>query len=185
MQHWSERELLDRLALADNAAARELVGRYERIIVGAAVKHRIRRADLDDLIQSVWLALLAEHRTIRTPEALPGWIRTTAHRLCVRLTRQHRTELCADLAELPLADERPGPEQLAVRADRAHLVRTAFATLPQRCRRLLTLDLSHIGYAEIGGALALAEGSIGPTRRRCLDRLRARLAEHLEDLASP
>lgn len=181
MQHWSDRELLCRLAKGDNTAACELARRYERVIIAAAKRHDLPPADRDDLVQAVWEALLAGHENIRTPDALPGWIRTTAHRLCVHAARRRSRELSVDLAALPIADERPGPEQLTVRAERAHAVRAAFATLPERCRKLLALDDPRSGYRQLAATVALAEGSIGPTRRRCLERLRARLADGLDE----
>lgn len=181
MEPWSDRELLSRLATGDNAAACELARRYERVIIAAANRHGLPHADRDDLVQTVWETLLSGHDTIRTPDALPGWIRTTAHRLCVQAARRRNREFSVDLAALPIADERPGPEQLTVHAERDHAVRAAFAALPERCRKLLVLDEPRPGYRRLAANVALAEGSIGPTRRRCLDRLRARLADCLDE----
>lgn len=179
MRYCSERELLNRLAAADNGAARELTRRYTRTISAIAASHGLPGTERDDLIQAVWEALLRSGDRIREPEALSGWIRTTAHRLSIRQVRGSRRELCADLSVLPIADEYPGPEQLAISAERVRLLGSALARLPERCRRLLELDQNQAPYRHIGAVLALAEGSIGPSRRRCLERLRAGLAERL------
>ena len=56
----------------------------------------------------------------------------------------------------------------------AKLIYTAISSLDERCRVLLTLLFYHPDsppYAEIAGTLGIKEGSIGPTRARCLNKL--------------
>jgi RNA polymerase sigma factor (sigma-70 family) len=69
----------------------------------------------------------------------------------------------------------PLPDEMLVRLEEQHAVRTAVAALDERCRCLLTLLFYRSDpppYAEVARALNMTEGSIGPTRARCLQKLR-------------
>jgi DNA-directed RNA polymerase specialized sigma24 family protein len=59
-------------------------------------------------------------------------------------------------------------------AERNAALRAAFAELPPRCQKLLSMLLSDPphSYVEIHTELGIPVGSIGPQRARCLDRLR-------------
>ena len=65
-------------------------------------------------------------------------------------------------------------EQELLIAERNAALRAACAELPHRCHELLSLLMSDPppGYAYISATLGLRVGSIGPTRARCLERLR-------------
>jgi RNA polymerase sigma factor (sigma-70 family) len=67
------------------------------------------------------------------------------------------------------------PEEVLVRLEEQNAVRVAVEALDDRCRNLLDLLFYRSvspSYEEIARALGLREGSIGPTRARCLERLR-------------
>jgi DNA-directed RNA polymerase specialized sigma24 family protein len=73
-----------------------------------------------------------------------------------------------------------------VRQDHRVLVRRALATLPEQHRRLIGLLASSPppSYQEISAGLGMPTGSIGPTRKRILARLRAELeAAGLHDMS--
>ena len=58
-------------------------------------------------------------------------------------------------------------------AERHAALREAFTRLPPSCQRLIAMLLQDppVPYAEISARLGIPVGSIGPTRRRCLDKL--------------
>jgi RNA polymerase sigma factor (sigma-70 family) len=141
------------------------------------VRYQLSRQDIDDVGQSVWLLLVEQIGKLREPAALPGWLATTTRRECLRVLRAGRRY---DHEGLPPDDQLPPDpsatmiEQEVIVAERNAALRAAFAELPQACRELLSMLMSDPSpaYAEISARLGMAVGSIGPTRARCLERLR-------------
>jgi RNA polymerase sigma factor (sigma-70 family) len=169
--------LVARVGDGDQEAWDELVERYAPLVWSICVRYRLSRQDIDDVGQSVWLLLIEQIGKLREPAALPGWLATTTRRECLRVLRAGRRY---DHEGLPPDDQMaPDPsatmiEQEVIVAERNAALRAAFAELPQPCRELLSLLMSDPApaYAEISARLDMAIGSIGPTRARCLDRLR-------------
>lgn len=144
------------------------------------VWHVARGAGLDhstaeDVVQSVWLALLRHLDRLSEPRALAGWLITTTRREANR-TRQRlaaQTELLPEYAEQVPSTE-PLPETLVLRGERDHKLWKAFTKLSERCQTLLRLTVlaGRAEYREVAAALGMPHGSIGPTRGRCLKSLR-------------
>ena len=170
-------DLVIRARNGDKQAWDTLVERYAPLIWSICRRHRLERADADDVGQSVWL-LLADHLdNLRDPAALPGWLATTTRRECGRVLRAPRGPLAAeyvpDVETLP--DEQAATaEQELLAAERHAALREAFLDLPPGCQRLIALLTADppVPYATISARLGIPVGSIGPTRRRCLDKLR-------------
>ena len=169
--------LVARVGEGDQAAWNELVERYSPLVWSICVHYQLNRQDIDDVAQNVWLLLVEHIGSLREAAALPGWLATTTRHEALRVLRVSRRR---DHADLPPDDQLPpGPadatiEQELIAAERDAALRAAFAELPRRCHELLSLLMSDPppGYAYIGATLGLPVGSIGPTRARCLDRLR-------------
>jgi RNA polymerase sigma factor (sigma-70 family) len=169
--------LVARVGEGDQAAWNELVERYSPLVWSICVHYQLNRQDIDDVAQNVWLLLVEHIGSIREAAALPGWLATTTRHEALRVLRVSRRR---DHADLPPDDLLPpGPadatiEQELIAAERDAALRAAFAELPRRCHELLSLLMSDPppGYAYISATLGLPVGSIGPTRARCLDRLR-------------
>jgi RNA polymerase sigma factor (sigma-70 family) len=169
--------LVARVGEGDQAAWNELVERYSPLVWSICLHYQLNRQDIDDVGQNVWLLLVEHIGSLREAAALPGWLATTTRHEAVRVLRASRRR---DHEGLPPDDQlAPGPadatiEQELIVAERDAALRAAFAELPRRCHELLSLLMSDPppGYAYISATLGLAVGSIGPTRARCLDRLR-------------
>ena len=136
-----------------------------------------------DIVQNVWLALVREIDTIRDPRATLQWTLVTAKRAAWRAVRRSREEAArTDSDEAATewltapADELP--DARAVRDERDRVLWDNVRSLPERCRRLLGLVamVDRPDYAVVSQALGMPVGSIGPTRGRCLAKLRAALA---------
>jgi RNA polymerase sigma factor (sigma-70 family) len=164
---------------AGEATAWELlVDRFEPLVYSIA-----RRAGLDheqsaDVFQRVFATLVEHLGRIEQPTQIGAWLATTARHEAWRVSRRARlipfTSLDAPEVAEPLDDELL-PEDLVLRLEEQHVVRAALASLDERCRRLLTLlfyrtDIAP--YAEIAAIMGMNEGSVGPTRARCLRKLR-------------
>ena len=167
-------------AAGDQRAWDEIVERFAPLVWGICMRHRLSPADADDVGQSVWLGLLEHLQTIREPAALPGWIATTTRRECLRLHDEAQPAArCRWRART--ADDDLGADPTAVPVDEGLLieelraaVRAAFARLAPHCRRLLALLVSDppLPYVRIAEILDVPVGGLGPTRARCLEKLR-------------
>lgn len=170
------------LALLVRAAARgeqrawnELVARFQGLVWATARAHRLSRADAADVAQTVWLRLVENLDRIREPDRLGAWLATTARRESLRYLRLHGRELPSDEAD---AFEAAGGEPLEaalLEDERDGALWRAFARLSERCQALLRLLVSEDepSYEAVGAALDMPVGAIGPTRMRCLEKLRA------------
>ena len=168
--------LVARATNGDQAAWDEIVERYAPLVWAICLRHQLDRQSIDDIGQSVWLLLVENISRLREPAALPGWLATTTRRECLRALRasgRHGMEVPTPFEDQP-PDESVAPEQEIVEAELHAALRAAFAELPAGCRELLSMLISDSapGYASISATLGLPMGSIGPTRARCLARLR-------------
>jgi RNA polymerase sigma factor (sigma-70 family) len=114
---------------------------------------------------------------IREPTALPGWLATAARRECARIVRAARRPHASlyPLDAETIADDRArATDQDLLAAERHAALRQAFASLPPHDQQLIALLAADppVPYAQISARLGIPVGSIGPTRRRCLDRMR-------------
>jgi RNA polymerase sigma factor (sigma-70 family) len=176
-------DLVRRAARGDQRAWQAIVEQYSRLVWSVARGYRLSEAQTADAVQTTWLRLLEHLSEIREPDRLPGWLRTTAQRVCLAMLRDARREAPIESCEETTVDlrwpvaEEAGPEECALRRDHQVLVRRAVATLPQRHQALLGLLVSPtpVSYQEISAGLGMPVGSIGPTRARILARLRLEL----------
>jgi RNA polymerase sigma factor (sigma-70 family) len=163
----------------DRAAWESLVDAYGGLIWAITRNHRLLPGDAADVSQTTWLRLLENIERLTDPGRVGAWLATTARRECLRLSaRRKRTVLVADERELeldPLRVHTPELDDGLLLAERDEALRAAFKTLNPRCQELLRLMLLDPApsYEEISAALDMPVGSIGPTRGRCLDKLKA------------
>ncbi len=170
-------DLVARARSGDRQAWDALVERYAPLIWSICRRHRLGRADADDVGQSVWLRLLDQLDRVREPAALPGWLSTTTRRECLRVLSAaqgpHATIYALDVESLP--DQRAGTaDQELLAAERHAALRAAFTQLPPNGQQLLALLTADppTPYADISAQLGIPVGSIGPTRSRYLDKIR-------------
>jgi RNA polymerase sigma factor (sigma-70 family) len=161
----------------DKRAWDEIVERYAPLVWSICRRYRLSAHDAADVGQTVWLRLVEQLGTVRNPEALAGWLATTTRRECLRVLYAARDRQRSDdpAAAERMADANAGTvDQELLAAERHVALREAFARLPQRCQRLLSLLMEDppLPYAEISARLQMPIGGIGPNRARCLDRLR-------------
>jgi RNA polymerase sigma factor (sigma-70 family) len=174
MQDDSTAPLLENAARGAEWAWRDLVARYSSLIHSVCRQYRIGDADAQDISGAVWLRLVTNLAQIREPEALPGWLRTTTRHECLRLLR-HRSRLVVADAEMFAESADPAPDATVIGAERLLAARKACAQLPRRDRQLLALLFCDPpkSYREISATLGIPVGSIGPSRARCLARVRS------------
>jgi RNA polymerase sigma factor (sigma-70 family) len=152
----------------------ELVDRYTPLLWSICRRYRLGRADAEDVGQSVWMRLVGHLASLRDPAALPGWLATTTQRECGRILRAARNqETSGHPPEIPDTTTGAAESEL-LRAERHAALRQAFTHLPPSCQQLIALLTQDppVPYAEISAKLGIPVGSIGPSRRRCLGKLR-------------
>jgi RNA polymerase sigma factor (sigma-70 family) len=171
-------ELVDAARAGDSTAWDALVERYSGLVAGVARAHRLREADVADVFQTVWLRLVEGLGSLREPRALPGWLATTTRNECVRSIRMEKRTRLTDFADdgdttVAGPDGKDLDDQLLLE-ERREALREALAGLPEHCREVIALLLTDppTPYEEISARLHMPPGSIGPTRGRCLDKLR-------------
>jgi RNA polymerase sigma factor (sigma-70 family) len=170
-------DMVTRAGNGDQQAWDALVERYAPLIWSICRRHRLSDADAEDVGQRVWLNLVDQLGRIREPAALPGWLATTTRRECARILRA-APRPCGegylqDVATVP-DDCAEAVEQELLMAERHAALREALGHLPPYCQQLIALLIEDppLSYAQISARLGIPVGSIGPTRRRCLDKLR-------------
>jgi RNA polymerase sigma factor (sigma-70 family) len=168
--------LVTRAQTGDQQAWNALVERYTSLVWSICRRYELGSTHASDVGQNVWLRLVDQLDRIRDPAALPGWLATTTRRECIRVLRARSSQaavMVLDAETIP--DEHTDlAEQELLIAERHAALREAFTCLPPRCQRLIAMLIEDppAPYAKISAELGIPIGSIGPTRSRCLDKLR-------------
>jgi RNA polymerase sigma factor (sigma-70 family) len=177
---------VDTASLVESAAAGDsqgwdaLVDRYSGLVWAVARGHGLQPADAADVSQTTWLRLAEHLRSIKNPDSVGAWLATTARRESLRVIRGAHRQVPADVNFDLFVDERaPAIDQHMLDAERDRALWQAYELLPQPCRALLRVLMTRPrpSYAEVSAALGMPIGSIGPTRGRCLDKLRRLVGE--------
>lgn len=181
---FSPAELIAACRQQDPLAWNELVTRYERLVYTVPLRYGLTKAEADDVFQSVWLSLLDHLPALEQPERVSAWLVTTAKRASWDKRRGVDYEREAGVAVESLGDvpeeDETTTEEMIIQYERQTAVRQALARLEERCRQLLNALYYAIGkpdYAATARQLNIPVGSIGPTRARCLEKLRREMAE--------
>jgi RNA polymerase sigma factor (sigma-70 family) len=169
--------LLSLAANGDQAAWNLLVERYTNLLWSIARAYRLTPADASDVVQTTWLKLVENLGRITDPDRLPAWLATTARRECLQLLRRTGRErrLSEGDSVSDLSDPGPAVDDALLRLERNSALWRALGALSERCQRLLRVLMASPppAYADVAVALDMPIGSVGPTRGRCLDQLRA------------
>jgi RNA polymerase sigma factor (sigma-70 family) len=154
-----------------------LVDRFSGALWAIAAGHRLNAADAADVFQTTWLRLVEHLDDLNDLERVGAWLATTARRECLRVLRLAQRQILVgdDLPE-PATDASEPIADL-MRAERDAMLREAISRLRAADQALLCMLTAApaLSYREIAASLEMPIGSIGPTRARCLERLRREL----------
>jgi RNA polymerase sigma factor (sigma-70 family) len=173
-------DLLDRVGRGDQDAWDELVAQFAGLVWSVARSYRLGRAATDDVVQTVWLRLAEHCGRIREPDRLAAWLATTTRNESLRVIRQ--SARIAGGLDSQLVDmsepTTPSVDDRVVDLDDRAQVAAAFRQLSADDQMLLRLlcAVPPLDYETIADIIGRPIGSIGPTRARCLGRLRRLLA---------
>jgi RNA polymerase sigma factor (sigma-70 family) len=164
----SHRQLVEACLRGEQSAWTQLVSKYERLIYSVAHTLCPESEDCADVFQRVCLALYQNLDRLRSDQIIPAWLTTVTRRQAYKVIRAKRPYT-------PIAEREPSVEARIDRIREEFDVHLFIERLDQRCQRLIRLlyfDSKEPSYAEIAAELGMPVASVGPTRARCLDKLR-------------
>jgi RNA polymerase sigma factor (sigma-70 family) len=168
--------LVKRAVAGDTRAWEGLIDKYGRLIWSITREFRLAESDAADVFQTTWMRLIEHVDRLDHPDRVGSWLAATARNECLRCLASHKRLVLASedvVLDGPAAHE-PEIDEALLADERAQILREAMTHLPRRWQQLLELLMADppMSYAEISDELGLPVGSIGPTRGRCLARLR-------------
>lgn len=175
-----DRALLDQARRGDSNAWQQILKRYERLVFSIPLNYGLSQADAADIVQITFTALLKQMDTLREDSSLGAWLATVARRHTWRVLQKHHREQIDSAADVNEHVQALGKSAVnpIERWEVLEWINQGMLTLDERCRDLLTalyFDPAEPSYQQIARQLGIAEGSIGPIRARCLQRLKDRL----------
>jgi RNA polymerase sigma-70 factor (ECF subfamily) len=165
---FSEDAALVRAARAgDRAAFGQLYERYGRVVHGVVLAH-VPYAEVDDLVQDVFLIALRRLDTLREPLAFAGWLLAIARNRANDFHRRpHKTEALQDVS----ASSNPSDYEARVALE-------AIQSLPESYRETLTLRLVEgMTGQEIALRTGLTHASVRVNLHRGMKQLREKLGK--------
>jgi RNA polymerase sigma factor (sigma-70 family) len=172
--------LISAARAGDEEALGSIVTELSPLLWQVARAAGLHASDAEDVLQTVWLRLVSHLGGIRDSSALIAWLVITTRREAWHIRAAGRRQLPADqdwFSARP--DQAPGAEDQLIVADQHHALWSAVAQLPPRCQELLRIVafVPRPDYLAVAAQLGMPVGSVGPTRGRCLAKLRALLAD--------
>lgn len=178
----NEADLLRACRDGNPAAWEAVVAKYERLVYSIPLRMGLDRDEAADIFQLTFSALLTSLDAIRDEAKLGGWLATVARRHTWAAIGRSKAEL--SLSDISTDEANLAEDAAVLGAPNAGRIQTwemslwldqGLAKLADKCRDLLTalyLDVTEPSYTDLAKRLNIAVGSIGPTRARCLERLR-------------
>jgi RNA polymerase sigma factor (sigma-70 family) len=171
----------------DRAALDELVALLTPLLWHTVRGQGVDAISAEDVVQTIWMRLLHSTSSIRDPQTVVKWLLTASRREAWRVSKRTRADLVRtaalfgqegeELTAIPAQREQL-PEEVVFRDHRQRRLWDHVQGLPERCRELMRVIAfaDRPDYALIADSLGMPVGSIGPTRGRCLAKLRQLLA---------
>lgn len=183
--HEGDAILIHRCLRRDETAWRELVEKYQRLVYSIPRGYRLSDSVCDDVFQSVFALLYQNLASLHDTRTLAKWLITTTRRECWRIGQANARSSAreSELYASDMANDAPPPEELE-RWEQRIVVQRALSRLGGPCEALLRalfMGQQRPNYAEISARLGIRQGSVGPTRARCLEKLAATLGIERND----
>jgi RNA polymerase sigma factor (sigma-70 family) len=172
--------LFERWRAGESDALDDLVRLLSPMLWQVVRASGLDRTTAEDIVQTTWLTLVRSGESISEPRAVAGWLCTSARREAWRVAKQStRQQPVEDESIARRLPDEPAPENQVVLDDDNARLWACLGRLDTRCQRLLRIVAAEArpDYTAIAAELGMPVGSIGPTRGRCLDKLRRELAQ--------
>jgi len=174
---WDDVDLIGACLDGNEQAWTILIERYSRLIYTIPLRFGLAKPVADEVFQETCLILLEKLDTLHDHQRIASWLVTVTRRACIQRWRRKAVQT-VDLQESSKASD--DIENEVLRVEQHHLVQRALENLEPRCRRLLQwlfFEVPSPSYDDIAEKLNIPKGSIGPTRSRCLDKLRQQIVK--------
>jgi RNA polymerase sigma factor (sigma-70 family) len=165
----SDSELIENCLKGNQEAWETLIRRYSNLIYSVPIRYHFSAQDAADVFQHVCVTLLEKLKTLRNTETLSSWLYITTKRHCWKIAKKQKMEV--ELEEHEGFSTEPKGEDLILQ----HQMKSGLQQLSEKCRELLEALYyadPPLSYDEITGKYGIPFGSIGPTRARCLEKLK-------------
>ena len=190
MQHRTAHQLVEACLEGDQSAWDQLIDDHAQLVYAVARRQGLGESDVEDVFQAVFMNLFRSLSRVRDAESIPKWLITSAKRESWRVARWQRETPMSALGDPesapPRSDSASTDENDIEQFENEHTLRLALSQVGRPCTELLTALFASSGpenYESVAQSLGMPIGSIGPTRSRCLSKLRKRLeALGLEDI---
>jgi RNA polymerase sigma factor (sigma-70 family) len=166
----------------DRGALNDVIRELNPLLWQVARAQGLSYEDAADVVQTAWLELVRHLTGIRSAQALTAWLVTTTRREAWRVRARTQRQVADDAVIDGLVDPQPGPADGVLTDERDQVLWRQFQRLSDRCRSLLRIvaEVDRPDYTVVAQALDMPHGSIGPTRGRCLAKLRQLLQDDPE-----
>jgi RNA polymerase sigma factor (sigma-70 family) len=169
-------DMLLRARAGDQAAIGEIIERCTPMLRALARRYVANPAEVDDVLQDVWLTFVQNLDRIHEPAATRGWlVRVLTHTAWRAQRRAGRAVPTADVGERAAVHDTEDAALRRVWCDELRdRLTPALRALRPADRRLVVLLASdrQPDYRTVSRLVRRPVGSIGPTRQRALERLR-------------
>jgi RNA polymerase sigma factor (sigma-70 family) len=180
-----DRDLIRRCRRGSAGAWQQLLNRYERLVYSIPLSYGLSRDDAADIAQITFTILIQSIDSLSEDSRLGPWLVTVARRHTWRLLDRNRRERASDRLEGVDVAERAvllgkSDADSIEHWELAEWLDTGLSKIGESCRELLLalyFQPERSSYAEVAAHLSMPIGSIGPSRARCLKRLRRVLGE--------
>jgi len=177
-----DRDLIQACRAGEAQAWERLLDRYERLVFSIPLNYGLTTDDAADIAQITFTILIQSLDTLREDTRLAPWLATVARRHTWRLLARARREAVDPQED---AGEREPPDDgdsadAVERWETIQWIDHGLNLIDERCRRLLLalyFDPDSPSYDEVASRFNMPLGSIGPTRARCLERLKRHLSQ--------
>ncbi len=169
----SDRELIDSCLRGEQLGWTRLIYKYERLIYSVARALCPESEDCADIFQQVCFALYQDLKKLRSHQIIPAWLITVTRRQAYALIRARRPQALID------ENDEVSIERIGI-IEKEFEVELAMNQLQERCRKLINflyLDPEEPSYAAIAATMGMPVASVGPTRARCLEKLKKLLVQ--------
>lgn len=183
----SDEEIIAACRSGNDDAWETLVRKYRRLVYAIPRRAGFDEDDSGEIFQQTFTILFRNIGRLRQPGQIQAWLVTTARRETIRLIKKRRIErqMASDRDEdhfdedSAIPDNSFLPDEELLRIETQNRVRIAVESLDDKCRSLLEMLFYFdppLAYSVISKRLGISEGSVGPTRARCLEKTLIKLS---------
>ena len=179
----SDRDLIRRCREGSAGAWHQLLNKYERLVYSIPLRYGLSRDDAADIAQITFTILIQSLDGLAEDSRLGPWLATVARRHTWRLLERNRREAAserlegADIAESAVLLGRSDADSIE-HWELTEWLDSGLSKISENCRNLLLalyFQPERSSYAEVAERLDMPIGSIGPSRARCIKRLKQML----------